>query len=112
MNERQAAHDGLTRRETLGRLGAAGLGLSALGGGLDALLASEAIAAPARGSLRDIEHVIFLIQENRSFDHYFGTLSGVRGFGDRHCGPGGSSTACRTSPTTGVPSTRPTTTGG
>jgi len=84
MDERQAAHDGLTRRETLGRLGAAGLGLSALGGGLDALLASEAIAAPARGSLRDIEHVIFLIQENRSFDHYFGTLSGVRGFGDRH----------------------------
>ena len=39
MDERQAAHDGLARRETLGRLGAAGLGLSALGGGLDALLA-------------------------------------------------------------------------
>ncbi|KAA9157588.1 phospholipase [Amycolatopsis acidicola] len=29
-----------------------------------------------------IEHVVVLTQENRSFDHYFGTLSGVRGFGD------------------------------
>jgi phospholipase C len=34
------------------------------------------------GSLKDIEHVIFLMQENRSFDHYYGTLRGVRGFGD------------------------------
>ncbi|WP_370945972.1 alkaline phosphatase family protein [Amycolatopsis sp. cg5] len=37
---------------------------------------------PRRGSLRDIEHVVLLMQENRSFDHYFGTLSGVRGFAD------------------------------
>jgi phospholipase C len=29
-----------------------------------------------------IEHVVLLMQENRSFDHYFGTMSGVRGFGD------------------------------
>ena len=34
------------------------------------------------GSLADVEHVIVLMQENRSFDHYFGTLRGVRGFGD------------------------------
>ncbi|WP_288194672.1 phosphocholine-specific phospholipase C [uncultured Phyllobacterium sp.] len=34
------------------------------------------------GSLADIEHVVILMQENRSFDHYFGTLRGVRGFGD------------------------------
>ncbi|PSH60380.1 phospholipase C, phosphocholine-specific [Phyllobacterium endophyticum] len=34
------------------------------------------------GSLKDIEHVIFLMQENRSFDHYYGTMRGVRGFGD------------------------------
>jgi phospholipase C len=33
-------------------------------------------------SLQDIEHVVLLMQENRSFDHYFGTLSGVRGFDD------------------------------
>ena len=31
----------------------------------------------------DIRHVVILMQENRSFDHYFGTLSGVRGFDDR-----------------------------
>ncbi len=35
------------------------------------------------GSLSDIKHVVLLMQENRSFDHYFGTLAGVRGFGDR-----------------------------
>ena len=39
---------------------------------------------PARSSLRDIKHVVCLMQENRSFDHYFGTLAGVRGFGDPH----------------------------
>jgi phospholipase C len=33
-------------------------------------------------SLSDIQHVIIFIQENRSFDHYFGTLRGVRGFAD------------------------------
>ena len=41
--------------------------------------------APARlGSLRDIKHVVLLMKENRSFDHYFGTLAGVRGFNDAH----------------------------
>ncbi|GII59782.1 non-hemolytic phospholipase C [Planotetraspora thailandica] len=35
------------------------------------------------GSLADVKHVVILMQENRSFDHYFGTLNGVRGFGDR-----------------------------
>ncbi len=37
---------------------------------------------PRNSSLRDIKHVVMLMQENRSFDHYFGTLSGVRGFSD------------------------------
>jgi phospholipase C len=38
---------------------------------------------PSRsGSLKDIKHVVLLMQENRSFDHYFGTLGGVRGFAD------------------------------
>jgi phospholipase C len=36
------------------------------------------------GSLRDIKHVVMLMLENRSFDHYFGTMKGVRGFGDAH----------------------------
>jgi phospholipase C len=34
------------------------------------------------GRLSDIKHVVILMQENRSFDHYFGTLPGVRGFSD------------------------------
>ena len=34
------------------------------------------------GTIRDVEHVVILMQENRSFDHYFGTLRGVRGFAD------------------------------
>ena len=38
---------------------------------------------PSRaGSLADIRHVVLLMQENRSFDHYFGSLAGVRGFSD------------------------------
>ena len=35
------------------------------------------------GRLTDIEHVVILIQENRSFDHYFGSYRGVRGFSDK-----------------------------
>ncbi|MGO8891232.1 MAG: alkaline phosphatase family protein [Streptosporangiaceae bacterium] len=34
------------------------------------------------GRLSDIKHVVILMQENRSFDHYFGTLPNVRGFAD------------------------------
>ncbi|RBL91824.1 phosphocholine-specific phospholipase C [Chitinophaga flava] len=30
----------------------------------------------------DAEHIVILMQENRSFDHCFGTLQGVRGFND------------------------------
>lgn len=33
-------------------------------------------------SYLDAEHVVFLMQENRSFDHVFGALKGVRGFND------------------------------
>lgn len=39
-------------------------------------------AAPAPARLYDIDHIIVLMRENRSFDHYFGTLRGVRGFAD------------------------------
>jgi phospholipase C len=38
---------------------------------------------PSGGSLADVEHVVILMQENRSFDEYFGALPGVRGFADR-----------------------------
>jgi phospholipase C len=45
----------------------------------------RALALPANhrtGTIRDVEHIVILTQENRSFDHYFGSLRGVRGFGD------------------------------
>jgi phospholipase C len=38
---------------------------------------------PVPGStFLDAEHIVFLMQENRSFDHTYGTLQGVRGFND------------------------------
>ena len=42
----------------------------------------------ATGTVMDVGHVVILTQENRSFDHYFGTLYGVRGFADRFAIPG------------------------
>src|SRR5437016_4308501 len=71
----------LTRRELIqtGAAGAAALGLY----GLFSDSVGRALSAPAQcGQLSDIEHVVILIQENRSFDHYFGTYKGVRGFAD------------------------------
>ena len=75
---------GITRREALRDIGIAGLGIGAMSGGVGDLIARAAAASPKAGKLKDIEHVVFLMQENRSFDHYFGTLSGVRGFDDKN----------------------------
>ncbi len=61
---------------------------AAIGSAFTLLPASirKALAIPANnrtGTINDVEHVVILMQENRSFDHYFGTLPGVRGFSDR-----------------------------
>src|SRR5579859_2843927 len=62
--------------------GAAGAAASA--GLLSGLPVGVVEASQGRkGGLDQVEHVVILMQENRSFDHYFGTLRGVRGFGDR-----------------------------
>ena len=45
-------------------------------------MASPTAAQPRSARLSDIDHIIIVMKENRSFDHYFGTLSGVRGFSD------------------------------
>ncbi len=48
---------------------------------------AKALAIPAAvrtGTVQDVRHVVILMMENRSFDHYFGSMRGVRGFGDRH----------------------------
>jgi phospholipase C len=44
--------------------------------------AAEAALRRRPAKLTDIDHIIVLMKENRSFDHYFGTLRGVRGFND------------------------------
>jgi len=64
----------------LGAAGAAGAVLRPS----QARLIDAALARSASGpsSLNDVEHVVILMQENRSFDHYFGTMSNVRGFSD------------------------------
>ncbi|MEV4951669.1 phosphocholine-specific phospholipase C [Paenarthrobacter nitroguajacolicus] len=73
---------GLSRRGFLGTAAAA-TALAAAG----SLLPPSVQAAMARpvppGNLQSIKHVIVLMQENRSFDHYFGSLRGVRGYGDK-----------------------------
>jgi phospholipase C len=67
-------------RKSAGALGAASA-LTVLPASIQRALAVQ--AAVKTGTIQDIEHVVILMQENRSFDHYFGTLRGVRGFGDR-----------------------------
>ncbi len=62
------------------RIAGATAGFAALSGSID-----RAAAIPAHrvsGTIKDVEHIVVLMQENRSFDHYFGALKGVRGFGD------------------------------
>ncbi|WP_244809163.1 phospholipase C, phosphocholine-specific [Streptomyces sp. So13.3] len=71
---------GMSRRTLLGSAVATG---AAIGTGVLPAGLQQALAEPARqGTLDDVEHVVVLMQENRSFDHYFGTLSGARGYGD------------------------------
>ena len=71
----------ITRRRLIGTLaGTTAAGLIAAN--LPPNLRAAAAATAKPGSIDDIEHVVILMLENRSFDHYFGTLAGVRGFDD------------------------------
>ncbi|WP_026919724.1 alkaline phosphatase family protein [Gordonia shandongensis] len=76
-----------SRRHFLG-LTAGAVGATAASTLLPASLLSAVARGRPAGSLRDVEHVVVLMQENRSFDHYFGTLRGVRGFADNSAKPG------------------------
>jgi phospholipase C len=58
----------------------ASMGLSGPAGA--ATIRSASSVTPAGSDLGAIEHVIFFMQENRSFDHYYGSYPGVRGFDD------------------------------
>ena len=71
----------MTRRRLLSsgaRLAALGFASTFLPPNVRRVLAQP----PARGGFDEIKHVVLLMQENRSFDHYFGTMAGVRGFDD------------------------------
>ena len=61
---------------------AAVAGAAGLAGVLPASLAKAATASPKKFNLSQVKHLVFLMQENRSFDHYFGTFPGARGFND------------------------------
>src|SRR6202046_4620669 len=65
--------------------------LQLAGGSVAATMLSDSIARAlaipanrATGTLKDVEHIVVLMQENRSFDHYFGVMRGVRGYGEPH----------------------------
>jgi len=73
----------VNRRRFL-QLGGATVGAAALAGaGTLAGTAKAAQADALTGTIADLKHVVILMQENRSFDHYYGSLQGVRGFGDK-----------------------------
>ncbi|SEM21312.1 phospholipase C [Chryseobacterium taichungense] len=73
----------MNRREFLEKSGLllAGLGTSSVLH--PAILKALEIEPAALSTFYDAEHVVILMQENRSFDHAFGALKGVRGFSDR-----------------------------
>src|SRR5690606_4920546 len=57
-------------------------GLTVMDSLLDPILKAASIRPQQNSSFLDAEHVVILMQENRSFDHMYGTLQGVRGFND------------------------------
>jgi phospholipase C len=74
LNESRTPAAGLTRRRLI-----EGTALAAAFAAMPANV-QRALAKPVLP--QQVEHVVLLMQENRSFDHYFGTMPGVRGFGD------------------------------
>jgi phospholipase C len=71
---------GLGAAWMLSGCGSAGRGSSSA---TTALINHAASTCPAGSDLGAVEHVVIVMQENRSFDHYFGSYPGVRGFDDR-----------------------------
>jgi phospholipase C len=77
----------VSRRQLMASAGGMVLASFALPSSLRKIIAGAPPAAPGRARLAsaavsDIKHVVVLMQENRSFDHYFGAMPGVRGFAD------------------------------
>ncbi|MDH6135155.1 phospholipase C [Kitasatospora sp. MAA4] len=72
----------LSRRKFMALSASAAAG-AAVAGTVGATAAPATTTLTNTGTITDAQHVVILMQENRSFDHYFGMLQGVRGFADR-----------------------------
>jgi phospholipase C len=76
----------VTRRQLMQSAGGMVLGSFALPSNLRKIIenAPSSLVSTSRtaASISDIKHIVVLMQENRSFDHYFGAMPGVRGFND------------------------------
>lgn len=73
---------GISRRGFLASLAAGGAGMGLTPTLLAAVQRAFAVEPEPGSTWADAEHVVFLMQENRSFDHVYGSLQGVRGFND------------------------------
>jgi phospholipase C len=82
----------VSRRQLLASAGGMVLASFALPSNLRKLIDGAPVArlnsARTTAAISQIKHVVILMQENRSFDHYFGSMPGVRGFGDPSAIPG------------------------
>lgn len=71
-----------TRRDFIKKASIFTSALGIVGAIPDSIQRAFAINPDVGTTYLDAEHVVFLMQENRSFDHALGTLKGVRGFND------------------------------
>src|ERR1700744_1888832 len=82
----------VTRRQLMASAGGMVLASFALPSNLRKIIegvpAARLNSARATAPISEIKHVVVLMQENRSFDHYFGAMPGVRGFSDPQAIPG------------------------
>jgi phospholipase C len=82
-NERTSSSGPRMSRRRFIASAAATAGAFGLAGVLPESLARAAAAPRTPYDLSRVKHLVFLMQENRSFDHYFGAFPGARGFSDR-----------------------------
>lgn len=71
-----------SRRDFLKKAALLGAGSGFAGTFSSSIQKAFAIDPPTGSSYLDAEHIVILMQENRSFDHTYGSLRGVRGFND------------------------------
>ncbi|MGA6157253.1 alkaline phosphatase family protein [Stenotrophomonas sp. NPDC087984] len=86
--DRPGTTTGTTRRRFLQGTGIAAGALvlganSAAGDAYAATRPGHNLPKGFNGDISDLKHVVILMQENRSTDHYFGTFPGIRGFNDK-----------------------------